>query len=70
MFMPQTAGGSRSEHRLLSFILLIAIALTLTPVLRLFVEGVTIDDQLNLSLFSEVLMQSQTQLALKHSCHC
>ncbi|MEQ3670859.1 iron ABC transporter permease [Pseudophaeobacter sp.] len=67
MFMPQTAGGSRSEHRLLSFILLIAIALTLTPVLRLFVEGVTIDDQLNLSLFSEVLMQSQTQLALKHS---
>lgn len=67
MFMPQTAGGSRSEHRLLSFILLIAIALTLTPVLRLFVEGVTIDDQLNLSLFSEVLMQGQTQLALKHS---
>ncbi|MEQ3677068.1 iron ABC transporter permease [Pseudophaeobacter sp.] len=67
MFMPQTAGGSRSEHRLLSFILLIAIALTLTPVLLLFVEGVTIDDQLNLSLFSEVLMQSQTQLALKHS---
>lgn len=67
MFMPQTAGGSRSEHRLLSFILLIAIALTLTPVLRLFVEGVTIDDQLNLSLFSDVLMQSQTQLALKHS---
>lgn len=67
MFMPQTAGGSRSEHRLLSFILLIAIALTLTPVLRLFVEGVTIEDQLNLSLFSEVLMQSQTQLALKHS---
>ncbi|WP_375697869.1 ABC transporter permease [Pseudophaeobacter sp. TrK17] len=67
MFMPQTAGGSRSEHRLLSFILFVAIALTLTPVLRLFVEGVTIDDQLNLSLFSEVLMQSQTQLALKHS---
>ncbi|GAA6195395.1 iron ABC transporter permease [Pseudophaeobacter arcticus] len=67
MFMPQTAGGSRSEHRLLSFILFVAIALTLTPVLRLFVEGVTIDDQLNLSQFSEVLMQSQTQLALKHS---
>lgn len=67
MFMPQTAGGSRSEHRLLSFILFVAIALTLTPVLRLFVEGVTIDDQLNLSLILEVLMQSQTQLALKHS---
>jgi iron(III) transport system permease protein len=67
MFMPQTAGGSRSEHRLLSFILFVAIALTLTPVVRLFVEGVTIDDRLNLSLFSDVLTQGQTQLALKHS---
>lgn len=67
MPMHKTLGGSRSEDRLLSFILFVAIALTLSPVLRLFVEGVTVDDQLNLSLFSKVLMQEQTQLALKHS---
>ena len=67
MPMLKSWGGSRSEDRLLSFILFVAITLTLSPVLRLFVEGVTVDDQLNLSLFSKVLMQEQTQLALKHS---
>ncbi|MEP2718351.1 iron ABC transporter permease [Pseudophaeobacter sp.] len=67
MLASKPIGGSRSEDRLLSSVLLIAIALTLTPVLRLFVEGVTVDDRLNFSLFSEVLTDSSTRLALKHS---
>jgi iron(III) transport system permease protein len=67
MLLPKTTGGSRSEDWLLSFVLLIAIFLTLTPVLRLFVESVTVGDVLDLSLFSMVLQQDQTQMALKHS---
>lgn len=59
--------GSRSEDRLLSFLLLIAIALTLAPVLRLFVEGVFVNDQPDLSLIRDVLAKSSTQTALKHS---
>lgn len=67
MQLPNMSGGSRSEDRLLSLVLLLAIALTLTPVLRLFVEGVTVDDRFNLSLMVDVLNRSSTQTALLHS---
>ena len=67
MFATQKYGGSRSEDRLLRFVLLVAITLTLAPVLRLFAEGITVDDRLNLSLISEVLSQPSTQRALQHS---
>ncbi|SFJ21855.1 ABC transporter permease [Celeribacter neptunius] len=60
-------GGSRSETRLLSAILVIAIGLTLAPVLRLFVEGVTQDGAPSLALFDTVLAQPATLSALKHS---
>jgi len=60
-------GGSRSEGWLLSAILIVAITLTLAPVLRLFVEGVTDQDAVGLSLAGEVLRQPSTLSALKHS---
>ncbi|MCF7747931.1 ABC transporter permease subunit [Sulfitobacter sp. M39] len=60
-------GGSRSEGWLLSTILIVAITLTLAPVLRLFVEGVTDQDAVGLSLAGEVLRQPSTLSALKHS---
>ena len=50
-------GGSRSEGWLLSTILIVAISLTLAPVLRLFVEGVTDQGAVGLSLAGEVLRQ-------------
>ncbi len=67
MFGSKLLGGSRSEDRLLSLILCLAIALTLTPVLRLFVEGVFVDDQPSLDLIGDVLAKSSTQTALLHS---
>ncbi|MEO9605572.1 ABC transporter permease [Sulfitobacter pontiacus] len=60
-------GGSRSEEWLLSTILIVAISLTLAPVLRLFVEGVTDQGAVGLSLAGEVLRQPSTLSALKHS---
>ena len=60
-------GGSRSEDRLLSAILVVAICLTLAPVLRLFVEGVTDQGTPGLSLAGEVLSQPSTLSALRHS---
>jgi iron(III) transport system permease protein len=60
-------GGSRSEGWLLSPILIVAISLTLAPVLRLFVEGVTDQGAVGLSLAGEVLRQPSTLSALKHS---
>ena len=60
-------GGSRSEGWLLSTILIVAISLTLAPVLRLFVEGVTDQGAVGLSLAGEVLHQPSTLSALKHS---
>lgn len=62
-----TNGGSRSEARLLSAILVVAICLTLAPVLRLFVEGVTDEGRPSLALMAEVLAQPSTLSALKHS---
>ena len=67
MLLRHTKGGSRSEDRLLSLVLLIAIVLTLTPVLRLFIEGVTEGNQFSLGLMSKVLTQSSTHSALLHS---
>lgn len=67
MLVSSAKGGSRSEDRLLSIVLLIAIVLTLTPVLRLFIEGVTEGNQFNLGLMSKVLTQSSTHSALLHS---
>ncbi|UOA23488.1 Putative 2-aminoethylphosphonate transport system permease protein PhnU [Sulfitobacter pontiacus] len=60
-------GGSRSEGWLLSTILIVAISLTLAPVLRLFVEGVTDQGAVGLSLAGEVLRQPSTLSALTHS---
>ncbi|WP_340236808.1 ABC transporter permease [Sulfitobacter pontiacus] len=60
-------GGSRSEGWLLSTILIVAISLTLAPVLRLFAEGVTDQGAVGLSLAGEVLRQPSTLSALKHS---
>ncbi|WP_417240232.1 ABC transporter permease [Celeribacter halophilus] len=60
-------GGSRSEGRLLSAILIVAICLTLAPVLRLFVEGFTDQGAPSLSLMGDVLSKSSTMSALKHS---
>ena len=60
-------GGSRSEDRLLSAILVVAICLTLAPVLRLFVEGVADQGTPGLSLAAEVLSQPSTLSALRHS---
>ncbi len=60
-------GGSRSEGRLLRAILVVAICLTLAPVLRLFVEGLTDQGTFGLSLASKVLSQPSTLSALKHS---
>lgn len=67
MLAHNTKGGSRSEGRLLSLILLIAITLTFAPVLRLFVEGVTEDDQFSLGLMRDVLTEDATRRALVHS---
>ncbi|WP_417262343.1 ABC transporter permease [Celeribacter sp.] len=60
-------GGSRSESRLLSAILILALCLTLAPVLRLFIEGVTDQGVPSLSLAKSVLAQGSTLNALKHS---
>lgn len=67
MLVSSAKGGSRSEDRLLSIVLLIAIVLTLTPVMRLFIEGVTEGNQFSLGLMSKVLTQSSTHSALLHS---
>ncbi|TNE66802.1 MAG: iron ABC transporter permease [Rhodobacteraceae bacterium] len=60
-------GGSRSETRLLSTILLLAICLTLAPVLRLLIEGVTDQGAPSLSRIDTVLAQPATLSALRHS---
>ncbi|PIE09867.1 MAG: ABC transporter permease [Rhodobacterales bacterium] len=60
-------GGSRAEARLFSAILLVAICLTLAPVLRLFIEGITDQGTLSLTLMRDVLSQPSTLSALKHS---
>ncbi|MCD9149908.1 ABC transporter permease [Pseudophaeobacter flagellatus] len=67
MLLRKTNGGSRSEDQLLSLILLLAIALTLTPVLRLFAEGVLIEGQPSLGLITDIMAQPSTQQALMHS---
>lgn len=59
--------SNRSENRLLSFILIVAIALTLLPVTRLFAHGLTSGGNLSLVLLQDVLTRSSTQSALLHS---
>ncbi len=66
-YLPLHAGRSRSEGRLLSFVLLVAIFLTLAPVARLFVEGITVGGGLNLVFLHDVLTRNATQSALRHS---
>ncbi|MEN9061913.1 ABC transporter permease [Ponticoccus litoralis] len=61
------SGSSRAEARLLSSILIIALFLTLAPVVRLFFEGVTDRGRPSLVLMREVLAQPSTLSALKHS---
>ncbi|MCG7624643.1 ABC transporter permease [Epibacterium sp. Ofav1-8] len=63
----KTHGGSRSEDRLLYVALLIAITVTLAPVLRLFAEGITVDGRASLALVSEIWARDNTQTALLHS---
>ncbi|WP_022706295.1 ABC transporter permease [Paracoccus zeaxanthinifaciens] len=60
-------GGSRSEHRLLSVVLLIATFVTLAPVMRLFVEGLTDRTRPGLGLAADVLSQPATLDALRNS---
>jgi len=67
MGLTMQKGGSRPEGRLLSAILVVAICLTLAPVLRLFVEGLTDQGTLGLTLAGKVLAQPSTLNALKHS---
>ncbi|MDD9740088.1 iron ABC transporter permease [Marinovum sp. SP66] len=67
MGLATKTGGSRSEGRLLSAILVVAICLTLAPVLRLFVEGMTDQGTPGLALMGGVLSQPATLSALKHS---
>ncbi|WP_436799277.1 ABC transporter permease [Pacificibacter marinus] len=59
--------GSRSEGRLLCAILIVSICLTLAPVARLFVEGVTDQGTFGFTLAGKVLAQPSTMSALKHS---
>ncbi|OIQ32244.1 MAG: ABC transporter permease [Alphaproteobacteria bacterium MedPE-SWcel] len=59
--------SSRSEGRLLSLVLGLAIVITLAPVARLFFEGITAGGRLNLSFFAEVMAKPATQSALRHS---
>jgi len=62
------SSSSRSEGRLLSLILALAVLITLAPVARLFLEGVTAGGGgLNLRFFAEVLAKPATQSALRHS---
>ncbi|MGO1120716.1 ABC transporter permease [Rhodovibrionaceae bacterium A322] len=67
MLTVRLPGSSRSEDRLLSFVLLLAITLTLAPVLRLFLESVLVAGQINLGLAGDVLSRTSTQKALWHS---
>ncbi len=60
-------GGSRSENRLLSVVLLIATFVTLAPVMRLFVEGLTDRTRPGLGLAADVLSQPATLDALRNS---
>ncbi|MBV1897291.1 MAG: iron ABC transporter permease [Rhodobacteraceae bacterium] len=59
--------GSRPEGWLLSLLMVPVILITLAPVVRLFIEGITVDDQLDSGLFTEVLLRGSTQSALWHS---
>lgn len=59
--------GSRPEGRLLSLLMVPVILITLAPVVRLFIEGITVDDQFDTSLLTEVLLRDTTQSALWHS---
>ena len=67
MYLSRQQEGSRSENWLLSFILITAILITLAPVARLFIEGITVGGRLNLSFFIDILTQDTTQHALQHS---
>ncbi|EEW58654.1 binding-protein-dependent transport systems inner membrane component [Ruegeria sp. TrichCH4B] len=61
------SSSSRSEGRLLSLILAVAVLITLAPVARLFFEGITAGGDLNLGFFTEVLAKPATLSALRHS---
>ncbi|MAQ85228.1 MAG: ABC transporter permease [Maritimibacter sp.] len=60
-------GSSRAEARLLSSILIVALCLTLAPVVRLFFEGLTDQGRPSLGLVRDVLAQPATMSALRHS---
>jgi len=59
--------SSRSEGRLLTLVLGLAILVTLAPVARLFHEGLTAGGGLNPGFLAEVLSKPATRSALWHS---
>lgn len=59
--------SSRSEGRLLTLVLGLAILVTLAPVARLFHEGLTAGGGLNPGFLAEVLAKPATRSALWHS---
>jgi len=61
------SSSSRSEGRLLSLALALAALITLAPVARLFLEGITAGGSLNLGFFTEVVAKPATLSALRHS---
>lgn len=65
--LAQDIGGSRSEGRLLSLLMVPVILLTLAPVLRLLWEGVTGPAGLSTAHLTEVLARPTTLSALWHS---
>ncbi len=65
--MATNMGGSRSGDWLLSALMGLAILLTLAPVVRLLVEGVSGPAGFSLAPVAEVLAQSTTLSALWHS---
>ena len=65
--VPRNTSSSRSEGRLLSLILGVAVLVTLAPVVRLFYEGITAGGAVNLTFIAEVLGKSSTHTALRHS---
>lgn len=65
--LAQNMGGSRSEGRLLSLLMVPVILLTLAPVLRLLWEGITGPAGLSTAHLTEVLARPSTLSALWHS---
>ncbi len=60
-------GGSRSDDRLLAFLLLLVLGFALGPVLRLLAEGISAGDRLGFGALIDVWARPATRTALTHS---